>query len=145
MIRRRVPDLVKARSMLNAAVIDMGFVEKLHVKSEAAQSIVRSVYENFRILGDALLTAQGFETVGADHHAQMIDALTKLGIQTQRPLLLLHELRKIRHKVNYEGYIPTEEELKDILAIKEALWQPVLAKVKQLIEGKSGALPKNKK
>ncbi|MBI3034444.1 hypothetical protein HYY72_04760 [Candidatus Woesearchaeota archaeon] len=64
----------------------------------------------------------------------MIDALTSLKIATSRPLLLLHELRKLRHNINYEGHIPSESELNYALEIKQALWKPVLTEVKKQIE-----------
>ena len=134
MIRNRVPDKVKARSMLTAAVTDMRFVEKLPVTSESTLSIIRGVYEDFRMLGDALLTAGGSEAEGIDHHFEMINALMKLQTKAPRPLLVLHELRKLRHKINYQGYIPTEDEAKYALSIKEALWLPVLEEVKKSVE-----------
>ena len=134
MIRQRAPDKAKARSIVKAAEIDMSFIEKHPTGMESGQSIIRGIYENFRMLGDALLISKGFETTGLDHHNQMINALTILKITTSRPLLLLHELRKLRHNINYEGHIPNESELKYAVEIKEALWKPVLAEVKKEIE-----------
>lgn len=134
MIRRKTPDKAKARSMLAAAVLDMEFIASLQITTKATQSIARGIYENFRILGDALLTAKGFETAGTDHHTQMIEALVKLNIKTPRPLLLLNELKRIRHKINYQGYIPTENDVKYVIDIKEALWNLVLDEVRKQIE-----------
>jgi len=133
-IRRRMPDKAKARSMLAAAALDMEFIAGVPIATKAAQSIIRGVYENFRILGNALLTAKGFETAGVDHHTQMIEALVKLNIKTSRPLLLLNELKRIRHQINYQGYIPTENEVKYAMEIKEALWSLILNEVKKQIE-----------
>ncbi|MBI2574716.1 hypothetical protein HYV82_02415 [Candidatus Woesearchaeota archaeon] len=137
MIRKKVPDIAKARSMIAAARIDMGFIESVPVSREASQSIIRGVYENFRILGDALLTAQGFEASGSDHHAEMIDAIVRLQIKTPRSLMLLHEIRKLRHRINYIGYIPSEEEAEYVLSIKKALWKPVLAEAEKLVLSKN--------
>ncbi len=135
MIRKRFPDKIKARSMVNAAIEDMKFVDTLPRKVQASQTIIRTIYENFRALGDALMTAKGLDASG-DHHFEMIDALVKLQIKTSRPLLLLHELRKLRHNINYEGYIPNQEELSYVLAIKESLWEPLLLEVKRLTDYK---------
>ncbi len=134
MIRPRSPDKLKARSMINAAELDMRFIEKLPVSIESGPSLVRGIYENFRMLGDAFLTARGLEVSGIDHHREMIEALTKLNIKASRPLSLLHELRKIRHQINYEGYLPTIEEANYVVAIRESLWKPLLAEVKKQIE-----------
>lgn len=134
MIRKRFPDKPKARSMIAAAELDMEFIDSLPITTKASQSIVRSIYENFRILGDALLTAKGFETSGTDHHTQMMEALIKLDIKTTRPLLLLNDLKRIRHQINYNGYVPTENEVKYVLEIKETFWKPILAEVKRQIE-----------
>lgn len=136
MIRDRIPNKPKARSMVKAAIEDMEFIDTLPKKPQAAQTIIRTIYENFRSLGDAIMTAQGFEAVGADHHFEMIDALVKLKIKTPRSLSLLHEMRKLRHKINYEGHIPTQEELLYVISVKESLWQPVLLEVKKLIDYK---------
>lgn len=134
MISRRTPDKAKAKSMVFAAELDIGFISSLPITTKSAQSIIRGIYENFRILGDALLTAQGFKSAGIDHHTQMIDALIKLDIKTTRPLPLLKELKKIRHQINYNGYVPTENDVKYAIELKEAFWADILTEVKKQIE-----------
>ncbi|MBI2137094.1 hypothetical protein HYU12_01095 [Candidatus Woesearchaeota archaeon] len=134
MIRRKFPDKAKAMSMLNAAEGDLEVIESIKNNRKAGSLIVRTIYECFRMLGDALLTAEGFETTGIDHHKEMISRLLKINVKTTRPLLVLDELRKERNDINYEGYAPTEDEIKDAIAIKDALWKPVLTEVKRLIE-----------
>ena len=120
MITRRTPDKAKAKGMVTAAELDMGFISGLPIAINSAQSIIRGIYENFRILGDALLTAQGFKAEGIDHHTQMMDALVKLNIKTARPLFLLNDLKRIRHQINYNGYIPTEKDLRYVIELKES-------------------------
>ncbi len=134
MIRLRTPDKAKAKSMVFAAELDMDFISGLPVTIKSAQSIIRGIYENFRILGDALLTAQGFKTSGIDHHTQMIDALIRLDIKTARPLVLLKELKKMRHQINYNGYVPTENDAKYVVELKATFWADVLSEVKKQIE-----------
>lgn len=134
MINPRTPDKAKAKSMIFAAELDMEFISCLPATTKSAQSIIRGIYENFRILGDALLTAQGFKTAGIDHHTQMIDALVRLDIKTARPLVLLKELKKIRHQINYNGYVPTENDTKYAIELKVAFWADVLSEVKKQIE-----------
>ncbi len=134
MITRRTPDKAKAKGMVFAAEMDMDFISQLPAETKSAQSIIRGIYENFRILGDALLTAQGFKAAGTDHHTQMIDALIKLDVKTMRPLLLLNELKKIRHQINYNGYVPTEKDVRYVIELKESFWNNILSEVKKQIE-----------
>ena len=134
MIRRTTPDKDKAKSMIFAAELDMAFVSSLPITTESAQSIIRGIYEDFRILGDALLTVKGFKASGIDHHTQMIDALIKLNVKTTRPLLLLNDLKRTRHQINYNGYVPTENDVKYVIELKEAFWKDILGEVKKQTE-----------
>lgn len=135
MIRRKFPDKAKSASILKNAEGNMDVIESIKNNQKAGSLIVSTIYECFRMLGDALLTAEGFETTGKDHHKEMISRLLKINVKTTRPLLVLDELRRKRNDINYEGYTPTEDEIKDTLAIKDALWKPMLTEVKRLIEG----------
>ena len=134
MIRRRFPDKVKALSMLSAATNNIISVELLVGNDKAGGLIISAIYESFRMLGDALLTAEGFETSGKDHHADMIGRLLKLHVTSDRPLLVIDELRKKRNNINYEGYMPTPDEVKDAVSIKNSLWNSLLSEVMRLIE-----------
>ena len=134
MIRKRFPDKPKALSMLNAAANNVEAIKLLEGNRIAGGLVVSAIYESFRMLGDALLTYEGFETSGNDHHVEMIGRLLKLQINADRSLLVLDELRKKRNKVNYEGYAPTEDEINDIIAVKNLLWDSVFNEVKRLIE-----------
>ena len=120
--------------MVNAAKVDMKFIGSMPPKEEAAQSIIRGIYENFRLLGGSLLTARGRQTMDHCHHTQMIDALNELNIPTSRPIHLLKELKKLRNSINYDGYLPTQQEVEFVISIKKALWEPVLTEVKKQIE-----------
>jgi len=131
--RARQPDIAKAMSMAEAAAKDMAFVLSLPVTEAAGPTIVRGVYENFRLLGDALLVAKGIQTV---EHTEMIGALMQLRVKTSRPLRVLDNLRKLRHDVNYRGYRPTLDEIEDAIAIAKSLFEPlkrvVLVQIKSL-------------
>jgi hypothetical protein len=116
--------------MINAAMAEVEFLKKLPARPEAASTIIRGIYENFRMLGDALLRAQGLE---ATDHKPMVDALIKLPAKTKRPLQVLDNLRTLRHNINYKGYRPTEDDLRDALSILEACWDAVLAEVKKKV------------
>ena len=132
-MRKRVPDINKAASMLEAAQVDIRFLETLPVNQQSGQSIIRGIYENFRLLGEAYLAVQGLEPAGADHHKQVINALLKLNINAEKSVLVLDELRKLRHSINYDGYIPSLKEIEYVISIKKALWIPVFKEVKKMV------------
>ena len=134
MIRRRFPDKAKAAGIVATAEKNILAIERLEIDNTAAPLIVSTIYESFRMLGDALLTAEGFETEGRDHHSEMISRLMQLKVSTNRSLLVLDDLRKKRNKINYDGYLPTGDEVNDVIAIKNSLWKPLLAEVKSIIK-----------
>jgi|SRR3989344_3002677 len=131
MIRKRVPDKFKARSMLQAAEIEIKFIKTLKPSQESAATIVRSVYEVFRMLGNALLLMRGKEATGIDHHTEMIKELFTLKADTARPIQILLNLKSLRNRINYQGYIPAGEEAEDALAIVESCFDPILDEIKK--------------
>lgn len=127
MNRKRVPDKAKARSLIDASEQEMGYLDTLVPTVQAASTIIRGIYENFRRLGEALLTLQGLE----GDHQQCIQALTNLPAKTNRPIYVLDNLRRLRHDINYIGYQPSEDDLTDVLSIKKECWESVLEEVKK--------------
>jgi len=134
MIRKRAPDKTKARSMIEAAVLEMKFIKTLKVSRESGATIIRGIYENFRMLGDALLLIRGKEATGLDHHTQMINELFTLSVKTKRPISTLNNLKTLRNSINYKGYIPALEEVKDALSIAEECFEPILNEVNKELE-----------
>ena len=76
MIRKRVPDKFKARSLVTATEKEIKFIKTIQPTTDSAITIVRGVYEAFRMLGDALLAIRGKEAIGTDHHTEMINEVT---------------------------------------------------------------------
>jgi hypothetical protein len=134
MIRKRVADKAKSKSMIDAASLEMNFIKTLKVSTESGATIIRGIYENFRMLGDALLLMRGKEATGFDHHNEMINELFTLNIQTKRPMNVLNSLKSLRNKINYRGYIPSIEETKDSLSIADACFEPILIQVRKELE-----------
>jgi len=132
-MRPRVPDKAKAKSLVQASESEMAYIETLNPKPEAASTIIRGIYENFRRLGEAVLIMQGFE----GDHEETINALTLLPAKTTRPIQALDNLRRLRHDINYQGYQPSQADLDDVLSIKKACWKPVLDEVKRHINQNS--------
>jgi len=133
-MRQRQADINKAKSMASAAAKDMRFILSLKPSEDAGSTIVRGVYENFRLLGDALLISQGIE---AEDHIETIDALMRLKVSASRPLGVLDNLRRLRHSVNYRGYRPSVTEIEDTISVARALFEPLKKKVLKQLEGSS--------
>ncbi len=61
-MRQKTPDNKNARSILEEAEREMKYTLKISITSESAFTIVRNVYECFRMLGDAILINNGQDT-----------------------------------------------------------------------------------
>ena len=121
-IRYKRPDKKNALSILDAANRDMAFTLTLPITEEAGPTLVRNIYESFRMLGDALLVAKGVES---EDHIMPLKELLSLPVKTARPTQLIDNLRRLRHNVNYYGYKPSIDEVKEVKAIAKSLFEPV--------------------
>ena len=130
-MRYKRPDKKNAMSILEASQRDMEYTDSLEVSENAGPTIVRNIYECFRMLGDSVLVAEGIES---EDHITPIKELMKLKLNTDRPINLIDNLRRLRHNINYYGYKPALEEVKEAKAIAKSLFEPtrneVLKKIK---------------
>jgi hypothetical protein len=127
--RYKRPDAKNAQSIIESAKRDMDFTLSLPIKEEAGTTIIRNIYESFRMLGDALLTAQG----GDGDHITQINELLKLQVKTSRPIQLIDNLRQLRHNMNYYGYKPNLAEVRDVISLAESCFEPLYKEVKKKI------------
>ena len=121
-IRYKRPDHKNALSIIEAARRDMKYTLSLRITEDATTTIVRNIYECFRMLGDALLVIQGTKS---EDHVTAINELLKLTVKTNRAILLVDNLRRLRHNINYYGYKPTLEEATDAVSIAKACFEPL--------------------
>ncbi|MBU1975943.1 MAG: hypothetical protein KKG59_06070 [Nanoarchaeota archaeon] len=129
MIKRyKRPDMKNALSILTAAKSDMEYTLTMRINEASASTIVRNVYECFRMLGDALLISKGEESI--DHYMP-IKVLTMLHIKTSRPVRVIENLRGLRHNINYYGYKPRVEEADEVISIAKVLFLPLYRKIKK--------------
>lgn len=126
-------DPKNALSILTAAEREMQFTLKQPVTEESAFNITRNVYECFRMLGDARLVSRGLVSVD---HVEQIRELETIQVTTERPIRLIGALRRLRHNINYYGYIPTKAEADDAVSIARACFYPLLHEIKKEIEQK---------
>lgn len=129
-IRVKHHDKKNALSILNAAEKEMQFTLKQTVTEESAFNIIRNIYECFRMLGDARLVSKG--NVLQDH-VEQIKELETIKVETKRPIKLIDSLRKLRHNINYYGYIPSRAEAEDAISIAKACFYPLLGTIKKEI------------
>ena len=121
-IRYKVPDRKNALSIIEASKKDMDFTLTLKPAEASGATIVRNIYECFRMLGDALLVAKGIKS---QDHIEPIKELLKLKVTTSRPIYLIDNLRKLRHNVNYYGYIPNLAEVEDAISLAKSCFEPL--------------------
>ncbi|MEW5897328.1 MAG: hypothetical protein AB1668_06555 [Nanoarchaeota archaeon] len=122
-IRYKRPDNKDALSLVEAARKDMEFTLTIEPTEASGPTIVRNIHESFRKLGDALLVAQGIES---EDHVAPIKELMKIKAETLRPINLLDNLRRMRINVNYYGYKPNIDEVKEAISIAKSIFEPLL-------------------
>jgi hypothetical protein len=125
-VRFKRPDRKNAASIVEAAKRDMDFTLGLEVTDSSGSTIVRNIYECFRMLGDALLVARG---IASTDHVAPIKELLKMKVSTTRPIGLIDNLRRLRHNINYNGYRPNPLEVEDTISLAESCFGPLLKAV----------------
>lgn len=130
-MRYKRPDKKNALSILEASERDMKYTDTLEISEQSGPTIVRNVYECFRMLGDSLLVAKGIE---AEDHITPINELIKLKVNTDRPINLIDNLRRLRHNINYYGYKPKMDEVNEVKAVAKCFFEPILKEVRKKIK-----------
>jgi uncharacterized protein YutE (UPF0331/DUF86 family) len=128
---KKEQDRHRSISVLEAAEKEMDYIKKMKIEEGAANIIVRSIYECFRMLGEAILINKG---VPLFDHKTCIEELISLEIETKRPLQLLESYRELRNNVNYEGYFASVEEAKDIKDFADKCFDVLMRKVWGIVE-----------
>ena len=129
--RYKVPDKKNALSIVEASKRAMKFTLSLKASEESGATIIRNIYECFRMLGDALLVAKGIKS---QDHIEPIKELLKLKVNTSRPIYLIDNLRKLRHNINYYGYSPKLVEVEDVISLAKSCFEPLLEAVLKEVE-----------
>ena len=121
------PDRKNALSIIEAAERDLKFALSLPISNQSSATIIRNVYESFRMLGDAILVEEGIKS--EDHIAPM-KALLQIKVKVDRPLNLIDNLRRLRHNINYYGYKPKISEVENAISIAKALFNPLAKQIR---------------
>lgn len=130
-MRYKRPDNKNALSILEAAKREMKFTLTIEPNQDSSSTIVRNIYECFRMLGDSLLVMKGISSLD---HVLPIQELMKLRLNTSRPINLIDSLRMLRHNINYYGYKPTMIEVQDAISIANACFDPIVLEISKKIK-----------
>ena len=122
-MRFKRPDTKDALSIVEAARREIEVAFLLEVNETFGFTIVRNIYEGFRMLGDASLISKG---VVSQDHIEHIKELEKMPVKTERPIGVIDNIRKLRHNINYYGYIPSKAEAEDALSIAKTCFNPLI-------------------
>ncbi len=128
MNRIKHPDKKNGLSIIIAAEREMLFTLKQEVTEESSFNIIRNIYECFRMLGDARLISKGIKS---QDHIEQIKELETIQVVTDRPIKVIDNLRRLRHNINYYGYIPTKPEAEDAVSIAKSCFFPLLKEIKK--------------
>ena len=129
-MREKHPDKKNAQSILDASERQMKYTLTLAPTDESAFNIIRNIYECFRMIGDALLVSMGKKT---EDHIEQIRILESIDVTTERPIMLIDNLRRMRHNINYYGYSPKKIESEDAISLAKSCFYKLLSKVKEEI------------
>ena len=111
-IRKKSPDLARAKSLVQAAESTSREILKLPLDTATATIIFREIYECIRQLGDARWWMLGYSPEG--HEASM-EILKEEKIAKSALLPKLDRFRQIRNSANYSGYLVSPAVAQEIL------------------------------
>mgnify|MGYP001560220789 CR=1 FL=1 len=127
----KFPDKERAKSIMQNSIRDIKYTLTLNVSEESANTIVRNIYESFRMLGEAILLKKGIRSID---HLNSINEILKLKIESSRPLKLLENLRRLRNNINYYGYKANIYDAKESIIFTKNCFNELLKKVNEIIE-----------
>ncbi len=127
----KIPDKERAKSVVENSISDMEYTLKLEICEKSANTIVRNIYECFRMLGESILLIKGIKQID---HIHSVDEILKLKIETQKSLGLLENLRRLRNNINYYGYKSNIYDAKEAINLAKTCFNPILKEVNKLIE-----------
>ena len=131
--RKKYPDKERALNLLQSAKDEISYTLTLKLIEKSTNTIIRNIYESFRMLGESLLINKGIWPID---HLNSINELLKLDVETSRPKYLIENLRKLRHNINYYGYKSNLAEARDAISITKSCFNLMLNKATKIIKGK---------
>lgn len=112
-LRKKQPDIEKIKSLIKSAEINAKVALKFPLTDDSATLIFREIYESIRQLGEARLLSLGYEPQKA-HHEVSLEILKDMDIKEKIKLNHLDRFKKIRHDINYRGFMVSVSQAKEI-------------------------------
>ncbi|MEK6858065.1 MAG: alpha/beta hydrolase [Nanoarchaeota archaeon] len=128
-INKITPDKEKAKSLYKMALQTYSMIKTIK-ESEFPSNIVKEYYDVIRQFIDILLLVKGYKTFGTGSHEECISFAHKEGRLNTTEYVLADDLRKIRNKIEYEGFFVNYDYLKR----KKDSIEELLNKLKLLAE-----------
>ena len=123
------PDKERVRSIISMVDLREKRINN-DKKDEFSTLLIEDYYEIIKELATALINLIGYKTLS---HKILFDYLSKeYGDFILSEIELMHDLRKIRNKVVYEGFFIRSE----YLVRNEGAIKSIIVKLKKLISGK---------
>lgn len=130
-MRFKRPDAKNALSIIESSRRQMKFTLSMEISLESSETIIRNIYECYRMLGDALLIKKGIES---QDHLEPLNELSRLKVSTARPIDIIGTLRLLRHNINYYGYKPKIEEVGYAVDFAKESYETIYKEVLKVIE-----------
>jgi len=111
-LRKKEVDIYKIRSLLSSAEKNAKAAIAIPLNENTATIIFREVYESIRQLGDANWRLRGYEP---SNHEISLDGLKEIDVKDKFKLNYLSRFKKVRHDANYEGFIVTINQTREII------------------------------
>jgi hypothetical protein len=113
-MRYKRPDMKNALSIIESAKKTMDYTLTLEINESSATTILRNIYECFRMLGDAILVNKG---INSEDHLLPLKEISSLSLKSIRPISSIENLRILRHNINSYGYSPNILEVQDAVSL----------------------------
>ena len=131
-IRFKRPDPKHAVSIVDAAIRDMKFTLTLPVTPASGSTIIRNIYDCFRMLGESILVGEGKIVKGHEPHIKAF--LSFPGVSTSRPPQLIENLRNLRNNISYYGYQPQPIEVEEAIRFAQACFTPYAQAIRKQVD-----------
>lgn len=107
---RVTPNKEKAKSMLKMAKTRLEMLETID-SAKYTTLVVEGYYEAIKELMSSILSLDGYKTMGEGAHQMLIEYLDEAYCAEfcQSEIYFLDDLRKIRNRINYDGFFVKED------------------------------------
>jgi len=133
-IRRRRPDLARARSLVSEAEHRQTFLkelmQKIPISEENANYFVEGAYDMIISLIRAKLLVDGYVSSGEGAHEAEVSYMRNLGF-SERDTRFMNDLRYFRNRIKYYGRQFDQEYAEKVLEFMERLYPQLKNLVQQ--------------